>query len=397
MELILLAIFIILLWVAIDYRLGRFYHIKRVSKPEFPLRKSNLTLFTKGQELYDDLYKKISEANHHIHILFYIVKNDYVSQRFLDLLMKKAQEGVEVRLLLDRIGSKNITKKQKKDLKENGVLFSFCHIPKLPFLFYSINERNHRKITVIDGKIGYLGGFNIGKEYIGLDPKLGEWRDYHLRIEGEGVQDLQKQFIYDWDDATNDVIPTNSSYYPSPLAGKLLHKIVPTNAVYLEQIFIDLIKQAKSEITIGTPYFIPSPALFQEVLNASKRGVHVNIIVPLKADHPLVREAAFPYFKPLLQAGCKVYRYYAGFFHAKIIVVDEEVCDIGTANFDKRSLYLNHEINCFIYDTEFVKDVKQKLLHDIEFSEEVTLEFLDNRSFLQRGKEAFSTLVSGLL
>jgi cardiolipin synthase len=397
MELVLLVLFIIFLWLAIDYRLGRFFHIKKVNIQENPIRNSDISLFTTGQHLYKDLFEQMEQATHHIHVLFYIVKDDDISKKFLSLLMKKAQDGVEVRLLLDRIGSKNITKKMKKDLKENGVLFSFCHIPKLPFLFYSLNARNHRKIAVIDGKVGYLGGFNIGKEYLGQDPKLGDWRDYHLRIEGEGVQDLQKQFIYDWDDATKKDIPSNSTYYPPSYRGGIIHKIIPTNAVYLEKIFIELIRGANKEIIIGTPYFIPSAPLFEELITASKNGIDVKVIVPIKGDHPLVKEAAFPYFKPLLDAGCKIYQYDSGFFHAKVIVIDDQICDIGTANFDKRSLYLNHEINCFIYDQQFVRKVKSILLQDIQASEEVTYDLLTNRSFLQRGKEAFSTLVSGFL
>ncbi|MBM7662424.1 cardiolipin synthase [Bacillus mesophilus] len=397
MELVLLVLFIIFLWMAFDYRLGRISHIKKVNMQEYPLRKSDISLFITGQSLYKDLFHHIEHATNHIHVLFYIVKDDEISKEFLQLLMKKAQDGVEVRLLLDRIGSKDITKKMQKDLKENGVLFSFCHVPKLPYLFYSINERNHRKISVIDGRIGYLGGFNIGKEYIGLNPKLGDWRDYHLRIEGEGVQDLQKQFIYDWEDATKYTIPSNSTYYPTPHQGEITHKVVPTNAVFLEKVFIELIKNAKKEIIIGTPYFIPSAPLFEELIHAAKKGIDVKVIVPIIGDHPLVKEAAFPYFKPLLDAGCKVYRYNSGFFHAKVIVIDEQVCDIGTANFDKRSLYLNHEINCLIYNQPFIRKVRSLLLQDIQTSEEVTPELLANRSFLQRGKEAFSTLVSGFL
>jgi cardiolipin synthase len=381
----------------IDYKLGRVFHIRRIKKREYPFRKSDISLFTTGQKLYDDLFQHIQQASDHIHILFYIVKDDKISQTFMELLMEKARQGVKVRLLLDRIGSYKVSKEMIKGLRSSGVNFSFCHVPRLPFLFYSLNERNHRKITVIDGKIGYIGGFNIGKEYIGQDPSLGDWRDYHLRINGEGVQDLQSQFLYDWADATKEVLYENSLYFPALLAGNLLHKIVPTDGAYLQHAFINIIQTAKSEVIIGTPYFIPGTTLLNELLEAAKRGVTIKVIVPLKADHAFVKDAGIPYFKPLLQAGCKVYRYYYGFFHAKVIVADGQVCDIGTANFDKRSLYLNHEINCFIYDQDFVQSVRSSLLKDIDFSEEVTIEFLDNRSFLQKGKETLSTIISGLL
>jgi cardiolipin synthase len=397
MKIFFLIVLIILVLVMIDYKLGRLFHIKRIKNREFPIRKSNISLFITGQKLYDDLFQHIQQASEHIHILFYIVKDDKTSQKFTELLMEKARQGVEVRLLLDRIGSHKVTKEMIKGLRSSGVNFSFCHVPRLPFLFYSLNERNHRKITVIDGKIGYIGGFNIGKEYIGQDPNLGDWRDYHLRINGEGVQDLQSQFLYDWADATKEELYENPFYYPVLPAGELHHKIVPTDGAYLKQAFIKMIQTAKSEIIIGTPYFIPGTTLFNELLGAAKRGVTVKVIVPMKADHAMVRDASFPYFKPLLQAGGKVYRYYYGFFHAKVIVADGQVCDIGTANFDKRSLYLNHEINCFIYDQDFVQSVRSSLIKDIDGSEEVTIEFLDNRSLLQRGKETLSTMISGLL
>lgn len=397
MAIFFLVLLIIFLWMIIDYKLGRKFHIKRMKKQSYPIRKSDIALFITGQKLYDDLFHEIKKAKQHIHILFYIVKNDKISNAFLELLMQKAKQGVEVRLLLDRIGSSNLTKKMIKQLRDNGVHFSFCHIPKFPFIVYSINERNHRKISVIDGKVGYIGGFNIGKEYIGQDPKLGDWRDYHLRLVGEGVQDLQMQFLKDWGKATKVKLYDDEKYFPDPQPGKHSHKIIPTHGAFLQDLFIDLVRRAKSEIIIGTPYFIPSSELFEELLQAAKRGVKVNVIVPMKADHLFVKEAAIPYFQPLLEAGCRVYRYYYGFFHAKVIVVDGEICDIGTANFDKRSLFLNHEINCIISDKKFIDDVRKSLIRDIDFSEEVTMEFLQNRTFFQRGTEKFSTLISKLL
>jgi cardiolipin synthase len=397
MAIFFIVLFIILLWAIFDYKLGRKFHIKRIKKQEFPNRKSNISLFITGQKLYDDLFHEIKKASKHVHILFYIVKDDKISKEFLHLLMEKARTGIEVRLLLDRIGSISLTTEMVSNLKASGVHFSFCHVPKFPFFFYSMNERNHRKISVIDGKVGYIGGFNIGKEYIGQDPKLGDWRDYHLRLEGEGVQDLQTQFLLDWEDATKQTLYMNNLYYPDLPIGKHSHQIVPTDGAYLQNVFIELIQKAKYELIIGTPYFIPGSTLFKELLEAAKRGVDIKVIVPMKSDHPFVKEASFPYFKPLLDAGCKVYRYYYGFFHAKVIVVDSEVCDIGTANFDKRSLYLNHEINCIISDPPFIENVRKSLLKDIEFAEEVTLKLLRNRSIFQRGKETLSTIISGLL
>lgn len=221
------------IWAIVDFKLGRHFHLKHVKQQNFPLRKSNISLFTTGQKLFDDLFEQIEQASKHVHILLYIVKDDNISHDFLLLLVSKAKQGVEVRLLLDQIGSNKLSKKMIQLLKKSGVKFSFSHVPRFPFYFYSLNARNHRKITVIDGEIGYIGGFNIGKEYLGQDPKTGAWRDYHLKIQGEGVQDLQTQFAHDWNEATKEDICRNTFYFPPLQKGDILHKFIPTNGAFL--------------------------------------------------------------------------------------------------------------------------------------------------------------------
>jgi cardiolipin synthase A/B len=394
---ILFALFLIFLWLRLDYKYGRIHHIKTLKKQNYPLRQSDITLFTYGEQLYEDFFDEIKGASHHIHILFYIVKNDHISNEFLSILKEKAKEGIEVRLLLDWLGSRTVSKKQIQSLKDSGILFSFCHQPRWPFLFYTLNARNHRKIAVIDGKIGYVGGFNIGKEYLGQNPKLGFWRDYHLKVTGEGVLDLQSQFLYDWRDATGEDLLKESKYFPPLTKGSVTHQFVPTEGVWLKELFIRCIQEAKKEIIICTPYFIPGRELTEHLKSALERGVRVTLLVPMKADHLFVRDAAFPYFETLLKAGCDIFRYYYGFYHAKVIIFDDHLCDIGTANFDQRSLYLNHEMNCFIFDKPFVKILKQEVRKDIATSEPLTLETMKKRSFIQRGKESFSQLLSHFL
>ena len=392
-----IALFILFLWLRIDYKLGRKNILNRSKRKEFPLRKSNFSFFIDGGNLFDDLFNEIRNAREHVHISFYIVKNDEFSSEFLSLLMKKAQEGIQVRLLLDWVGSFRVSRKKIRALRDSGVDFSFSHKPKFPFLFYSLNKRNHRKITVIDGKIGYIGGFNIGKEYLGHDPNLGAWRDYHLKATGEGVNDMQSQFLSDWEDATSVHLHSNQEYFPRLTEGKFVHRFVPTDGAFLKARFIDLIQQAKTQIMIGTPYFIPGKEIRDELIAAANRGINVEIMVPMKSDHPLVKEAAFPYFKPLIQAGCQVRQFYYGFYHAKIIVIDDVICDIGTANFDKRSLYINHEFNCFIYDKPFITLVKKNLRQEMSQAEELTLDFLRNRSIVEKVKTTIATLISHFL
>lgn len=368
-----------------------------MTKREYPVRNGDLTLFTTGEELFKNLFDEIRAAQEHIHLLFYIVKDDPISNEFLSILMEKAEQGVKVRLLVDWVGGNKVSKKNEKALKKSGVQFFYCHKPKFPFLWYSLNERNHRKIAVIDGKVGFVGGFNIGKEYLGRDPKFGFWRDYHLKITGPGVHDLQTQFLYDYQDRTSEDLLMNTKYFPELQEGPIKMKMVPTDGAFLQEHFTELLNSAEHEVILGSPYFIPSKELVQALKNAAHRGVKIKILIPRIGDHPFVKEAAYPYFKPLMGIGIQFYFYEKGFYHAKVFVIDDKLCDIGTANFDKRSLFLNHEINCYIYDRAFIHYVKGEIRKDLAHATPLTFEELRKRSIFHRGKEKFSTLISGFL
>lgn len=389
-----LVIAIILLFLLLlDYKWGKKVSKAAVQKKTGVARQSDITLFTTGETLFDDYFAQLEQAKHHIHILFYIVRDDEIGQRFFSLLEQKVNEGVEVRLLVDWVGSFGLS----ASLRQKSGQFAFANRPALPFFFYKLNERNHRKITVIDGKIGYLGGFNIGKEYIGQDPKFGNWRDYHLKIVGEGVHDLQRQFLEDWTKATGQSFGDNERYFPPLRKGAMKHRLLPTDGKYLEDEFIQLIKQAKQEIIIGTPYFIPSKKIMNSLLEAIKRGVQLTIIAPMQADHPFVKEASYPYFRQLLRAGARIYQFYNGFYHTKVIVIDDHLCDIGTANFDRRSLFINYEMNCYIYDKPFIQHVKQTIARDIDTSTLLTAEYFRKQTWFQRLKEATATMMAPLL
>ena len=392
---ILSLLAILIIWVSIDIKKGISLQKKNAKKYNQETRYSHLTLLPTGEKLFKTYFQDIEQASHHIHILFYIIKDDNIGNKMINILKNKARQGVTVRLLVDKMGC-NLKKGTIDDLKKAGVLFSYSHPMKLPYLFFTLNRRNHRKITVIDGHIGYTGGFNVGNEYLGRNPKFGSWRDYHLRLEGDGVQDLQGQFIQDWTAARKENLKSDV-YFPPLTKGPSAVRIMPTDGAFLEDCFLDFIRQAKKKLTIATPYYIPGRALQGEVLAAAKRGVDINLIVPKKPDHPLVKEAAFPYFNDLLQSDINIFQYYRGFYHSKVILVDDQLCDIGTANFDKRSLHLNHEINCLIYDKDFIKTVYKEIEYDISISERLTLHEYEKRSLLHKGKEKFATLVSPLL
>lgn len=380
------------LWL--DYSFGRKRHLATLQKRHYPKRYSDISLFKQGNDLFDDFFSEIRRAKKHIHILFFIVKNDNISKQFFKLLIEKASEGVEVRLLVDRIGGHKISKKTIAELKKEGIEFSFCNKIVAPFYFYSSQVRNHRKISVIDGKIGYMGGFNIGEEYIGMNPKLSPWRDYHLKINGEGVQDLQKEFLHDWKEATKMDLLQKEDYFPPLEKGPVLHQIVPTDGLFLDKVFADHIKNAKESIVIGTPYFIPSSKLNHLLIEALQKGIKVTLLIPDKPDHALVKEASFRYLRQLLKEGAKVYQFVNGFYHAKVFMIDQESCDVGTANFDMRSIFLNYELNCFIYSQDFFNQVQQVVQEDINDADLLTPNAFDMVSFQIKVKEIIARPVS---
>jgi cardiolipin synthase A/B len=387
----------IILWLVLDFRLGRRKHLSAVKKNESPILKGDFDIFPHGKELFADYFQELKKAKKHIHVLFYILKDDAISHEFLHILEEKVAEGIEVRLLLDRIGSYKVKKSIVQALREKGIQFAFSNQIRFPYPFYSSQVRNHRKITIIDGVIGYLGGFNIGKEYIDLDPKLSPWRDYHLKITGESVSFLQEMFFQDWK-KHYDVDLQNPSYFPEqPQKGMISHQFLATEGCFIEESFIKLINKATKVITIGTPYFIPSQKIFHELIDAVRRGVKLHVIVPYTADHILVQEASYRYIRRLLKEGAKIFQFKNGFYHAKTFIVDNEICDIGTANFDKRSLFLNKEINCYFYSPEFTKRLMDIIQKDIQDSRPLVLEDLTKPNFFRSVKEGIAGVVSFFL
>ncbi|WP_419954970.1 cardiolipin synthase [Neobacillus niacini] len=396
-SIVIALILLIIVWFYLDLTLGRKKHRSSFQKRETPILYGNFDIFPHGKELFADYFQELRNAQNHIHILFYIVRDDQFSQQFFDILKAKAREGIEVRLLVDQIGSHKVKKPAIRELRNAGVQFAFSNRIRLPFLFYSSQVRNHRKISIIDGKIGYLGGYNIGKEYIDQDPKLSPWRDYHLKITGESVPFLQREFFIDWNEYASDHVIVDSRYAPRQPKGTVPHQFVPTEAGFLEEKYFHFIENAKKSITIGTPYFIPSKKLMDELLRAAKRGIKITIVVPYITDHMLVQEASYRYLRKMLLAGAQVFQYKNGFYHAKSIIIDDHLCDIGSANFDKRSLFLNKEINCYFFDPAFVERFRGVLHKDILDSKPLKLEDLNKPNFLRSIKEGIAGAFSFFL
>jgi cardiolipin synthase A/B len=397
MKFTFILLFLIILWFIIDFQLGRKKHLSKVKKNDSPIHHGQFDIFPHGRELFADYFQELKKAKYHIHVLFYILKDDAISHEFLHILEEKVQEGVEVRLLIDRIGSYKVKKKEVKELRKKGIQFAFSNQIKFPFPFYSSQVRNHRKISIIDGVIGYLGGFNIGKEYIDLDPKLSPWRDYHLKIIGESVPFLQRMFLQDWNENTNIDLQSPFYFPEQPVKGTVPHQFSATEGVFLEESFIKLIQHAKESITIGTPYFIPSKKVFDQLIEALNRGVKLDVIVPYTADHILVQEASYRYLRKLIKEGANILQFKNGFYHAKTLIIDNQICDIGTANFDKRSLFLNKEINCYFYSPDFTKRLMDIIHKDIQDSRPLTLQDLNKPNLFRSVKEGIAGVLSFFL
>ena len=288
------------------------------------------------------------------------------------------------------------SKKSRRQLRAGGVSLAFSAKPFFPFFFYSLNRRNHRKLSIIDGKIAYFGGFNVGDEYLGRKADFGDWRDYHLRLEGTAVKDIQTRFLKDWNEATKENI-SGTNYFPELPDGRHEMKLIPTSAYFLEDLFIDHLMRAKERIFIGSPYFIPTKRLMNTLIQQLDSGVQVTLLIPTKKDHPFVRPASYTYFKPLLEHGAHIFHFYQGFYHAKVFIVDHVSCYMGTANFDRRSFNWNDEMNGFIYCHDLIEEIEAMTKKDLLRSVELTLEDLSRRPLREKVSTKLSTILSPFL
>ncbi len=364
---------------------------------------NRVNVYVNGKDKFKQLIEDIKNAKKYIHIEYYIFKNDILGKSIIDELTKKAKSGLEVRLLVDSMGSRKLTRKALKEYIHAGGKFSIFFPGILPHLNTRINYRNHRKIVVIDGKLGYVGGFNVGKEYINKDPEVGFWRDTHVRIQGEAVDYLNERFLLDWCHASEEDIENYENYSEefSEDFGDVGMQIVTSGPdhkeEYIRNAYLKLINNAKKNLYLETPYLVPDGPILESLKISALSGVDVRIIIPGKPDHFFMKWAASSYVGELLEAGIKVYNYEKGFIHSKTIVADGAVMSIGTANMDIRSFKLNFEVNAFIYDNRIAKDGETEFLKDIKDSEEITKEIYDNRSISLRIKESLIRLVSPIL
>lgn len=377
---------------------------------------NKVDIFSDGREKFASLLKDIKSAKKYIHLEYYIIKNDFLFDSISEALIEKALEGVEVRVLVDGMGGRFMPKKKWDRLIRKGIKVAIFFPATLGRINLRINYRNHRKIVVIDGETGYVGGFNIGKEYIGEDKKFGYWRDTHLRLEGESVISLGVRFALDWNYAYGENLFSSGNYFaqkliedrafepisyldiPERILGIQIVTSGPDSSVKLiRDNYIELFSRAKHHIYIHTPYFIPDDPIMSALTFAVKSGVEVRLMIPSKPDHPFVYWATLSWAGSLLEEGARVYTYQDGFLHAKSVMVDSRVACLGTANMDIRSFELNFEVNAVIYDSETVVRLENEFLNDIPHCREMSMALYDERGLGQRVREQFSRLLSPLL
>ena len=301
------------------------------------------------------------------------------------------------------MGSRTLRKKDLKHFRQKGGHVESFFPSKLPLINLRMNNRNHRKIVIIDGKIGYVGGFNVGDEYLGKDKKFGYWRDTHLRLEGDSVNALELRFILDWNSQSNrDSIEYEDRYFPDVDSGGTIGVQIASSGPDedWEQIkygYLKMISSAKQSIYIQSPYFIPDQAFIDAIKIAALGGVEVNIMIPNKPDHPFVYWATLKNAASLLSAGVKIYHYDNGFLHSKTLIIDDEIASVGTANMDNRSFTLNFEVNAFIYDEAIAAQLKEAFIQDMKVSYRLTEDLYNKRSLWIKFKEGISQLLSPIL
>lgn len=365
---------------------------------------NDIDIFTDGNAKFDQLIQDILEAKEFIHIQYYIIKNDVLFNRIREALVKKAAEGVEVRVLFDAMGCRSVRHKYWQELNKCGIMTAEFFPAFLRRLHLRMNYRNHRKIVVIDNKIGYVGGFNIGKEYIGLDPKFGYWRDTHLRVMGEAVLGLELRFILDWNYTVKQNLFGNPKYMSGFCPGRrdrcemqIIYSGPDTSRQQIRDNYIRLINKAEKVIYIQTPYFIPDEAMLSALNIALHSGIEVNLMIPCKPDHPFVYWATYSYAGELIMNGAKCYTYNNGFLHAKGLIADEKVFCYGTANMDIRSFALNFEVNAIVYDVEKSREMTRIFKEDLKYCSLITKDVYAGRPLIIRIKEQVSRLLSPLL
>ena len=352
---------------------------------------NDIQIYYTGEDFFPELKKEIANAKNFINMEYYIFRFDEIGKEIADLLIRKAKEGVEVNLIIDGVNLANY--KLKRYFKNMGVSLHLFFRTYIPIFNIRLNYRNHRKVTIIDNRVAFVGGMNIGDEYLGKG-KIGYWRDTSVKIFGDIVSSFEKEFYfslsivkneflkYEEDDGTYMQVISSGPNYEFPA---------------IRDNYIKLIQEARKSVFIQTPYFVPDDLLLDTLKSAVLSGIDVKIMIPNKADHPFIYWVNQYYVGELLRLGANIYRYENGFIHSKTILVDEEVVSVGTCNFDYRSFYLNFEINLNIYDKKVANSFKTQYYKDIAISKKLTFADFKKRSTFTKVKESVFRLLSPIM
>lgn len=374
-----------------------FFH--RVSNA-LPFEGNDVQVFTDGYSMYQELFRRIAKAKHHIHLEFYIFENDAVGRLLRDLLIDKAREGVSVRLLYDDVGCWDVNSMFYDEMLCEGIeVRSFLKV-RFPQFTSKVNYRNHRKLAIIDGKVGFIGGMNIALRYLKGVP-WGVWRDTHICLKGKAVYGIQTAFLTDWF-AVDRTLLTSAQYFPKmDSVGTSVAQIVTSDPVgEWHDIMLGLVKAiscAQRYIYVETPYFLPTEQVMAAFQTAALSGVDVRLMIPKKADAFITHKGTMSYLDELMKSGVKVYLYRAGFLHSKLWVADDEWASVGSTNLDFRSFEHNFEANAFFYDEKTVCTLKEIFLEDMKKCMTLSQKIWDKRSFKNKIIESAVRLLAPLL
>ena len=345
-------------------------------------------LLIDGPQTFASMFAGISQARDYVLVQTYVLRDDELGRSLKACLLERASCGIRVYVLYDELGSYGLPRAYLDELRAGGVAVRAFHTIRPRVNPFHVNFRNHRKIVVVDGRVAWVGGLNVGDEYMGRHPKLGRWRDTHLRVEGPVVQCVQVAFVEDWHWSAGELLDLN--WDPRPAANGARRAILCLHSGPADELetctlfFIAAIAEAKSRLWIASPYFVPDEQFITALQLAALRGVEVRILIPERSNHPLVSLSGWSYMEELEKAGIRVYRYHEGFMHQKVTLIDENWCTVGTANFDNRSFRLNFEITMAVADREFAQQVRAMVEEDFARARRVTTDDLRARSFAFR-------------
>jgi cardiolipin synthase len=354
------------------------YGLEQLAKMPFTSHNA-ARLLVNGREAFDAMFAGIESARDYVIVQFYIIRDDQIGRELKARLERKAREGVRVYVLYDEIGSYNLPKAYRRQLAEAGAVILPFRTSKGLRNRFQINFRNHRKIVVVDGETAFVGGMNVADPYLGEHPRLGKWRDTHMEVSGPVVQAIQFAFLEDWYWATGDIPELDWTPRPAENGNRNALALASDPSDFMETcglFFVQVINAARRRVWIASPYFVPDVSQMYALQLAALRGVDVRVMLPERPDHILVYLSGFSYIAEAEPAGVKFYRYEPGFMHQKVILVDDELAAVGTANFDNRSIRLNFELMVVFASREFAAAVNNMLERDLAQCRHVTADEL---------------------